>query len=268
MRIAVQNIFDEAIRNRTARASQLWRALDAYLAVAGGNDVEVNQHFLERSTNQVYNRYCEHRNEEYLVQALRRREQEGAAAAVVVCIADPGVQEARSILQIPVVGAGEAAIAAAQFLGKRFAIVVVRPEVVPMVERRLDFLHAYGRAIARPVRAIEHWSYDNLIDAFESSSDLLLDEFTRVARGCVADGADVIVSGCAYVGPLLTRRGVFKVPDSEVPIVDCTASAIQMAAMMARARRTMPESFRPSRAPHSPYSPPEYELQEPFTTAA
>jgi len=256
VRVVVQHIFTEGIPDRTARAATLWRALEAYLSLFAQDGIELRQHFLTESTSQVYNRYYEHKNEEHILEALQRIEYQGADAAVVACAADPAVHEARSILRMPVVGAGESAIALAQFLGKRFAIVVVRPEVVPMVERRLDYLHCYGRAIHRPVRPLQHWSYDNLIDAFEDRNRLLLQEFDAVARECIADGADVIVSGCAYVGPLLTVKGLTRIPDTGVPVVDCTAAAIHMAIAMARLQATIP-SLQPSRAPHSPYSSPE-----------
>jgi allantoin racemase len=256
MQLTVQHIFTEHIQNRTPRSALLWQALDKYFGRLADDSEQIEQKFVKRSTNQVYNRHYEHENERYIVESLQEVERSGADAAVVACIADPGVHEARSILRIPVAGAGEASVAFSQFVGRRFGIVVVRPEVVPMVERQLDRLQCYGRAIPRPVRPIRHWSYDNLIDAFEGESDLVLEEFERVSRECIADGADVIISGCAYVGPLITQRGLTEIPGTGVPVIDCTAAAIEMAISMARMHRAIP-TFGPSRAEHSPYSYPE-----------
>jgi allantoin racemase len=268
VRITIQHIFDNQVPEKTARAANLWKALDSYLGRFASYRVELEQMFLERSTGEVYNRFYEHQNETYIVESLAGVEEDGSDAAVIACIADPGLGQARSLLSMPVVGAGEASLALSQFLGKRFAVVVVRPEVVPMVERRLDALQAYGRAIPRPVRSIEQWSYDNLVDGFEDRNSLILDEFERVARECITDGADVIVSGCAYVGPLITEKNLLEIPGTGVPVIDCTGAAIEMAILMARMRTALP-GLGPSRALHGPYClPKSSELQRPQVAAS
>jgi hypothetical protein len=110
---------------------------------------------------------------------------------------------------------------------------------------------------------MRRWDYDSLIDCFRGRDSSVVDDFVEVAHGLIADGADIIIAGCAYVGPLLTTRGIVQVPGTGVPIIDCTAASIQMAVLMARLR-SVAASLGPSRAPHSPYCPPRAGAEVPF----
>ena len=62
---------------------------------------------------------------------------------------------------------------------------------------------------------------------------------SQVARGCVADGADVIVIACCGTGPLLSRAGFNKlvVGDQVVPVLDPMMVAAKMAETMADVRK-------------------------------
>ena len=51
--------------------------------------------------------------------------------------------------------------------------------------------------------------------------------FFNVARGCIADGAEVIIVGCGGLGPLLVLQGVTRVDN--VPIIDSVTCALIMA---------------------------------------
>ncbi len=63
--------------------------------------------------------------------------------------------------------------------------------------------------------------------------------FEKAALSCIADGADVILVGCAYFGPLLRRAGYTHVADTGVPVVDSATVAIKyLEAMMEIARIT------------------------------
>ncbi len=58
-----------------------------------------------------------------LMAALRRGEAQGADAAVIACFDDTGLDAARSLASIPVLGLCESALMTAGFLAQRFSVV-------------------------------------------------------------------------------------------------------------------------------------------------
>lgn len=60
---------------------------------------------------------------------------EGFEAIIVSCAEDPGVEEARKILPIPIIGAGESTAALAMFFGNRPAALGITAELPKVFER-------------------------------------------------------------------------------------------------------------------------------------
>ena len=86
-------------------------------------------------------------------------ERRGSDAIIVACFDDPGVDAARSIATIPVIGICEAAMRMASLLGHRFTIVTTQAISLPAME---GLIHRYGmesrgraRAAGVPVLALE-----------------------------------------------------------------------------------------------------------------
>lgn len=168
-----------------------------------------------------------------IVEQVIAAEKEGYDAAVVGCFLDPGVVEARSVVSIPVVGPGEATLHYACLLGNKFGIVTLDDRQVVSAEEVL--LRHYGlenRAISRAVRSIELPSYDVFTRGLKEPhmvASAVLDQ----AKHCVADGAEVVVVGCAGLGPECTVSGANKVPEGDVPVLDCITVALKIAEIMA-----------------------------------
>jgi allantoin racemase len=134
---------------------------------------------------------------------------------------------------IPVVGIGEASMLLACSLGYKFAIVTVAPGVIPTIELDLRMYGLQDRAIYRPVRSLDPSSDTELL--LESVTDphkRLIPNFERVARQCIEDGAEVIIVGCGYYGPILTMHGYNEVPGTGVPVLDCSAAGLKMAEVL------------------------------------
>lgn len=78
--------------------------------------------------------------EEYLsipgtVKQVVQAEKEGYLGVIIGCFGDPGLDAARELVNIPVVGPGETSMLVASMLGHRFSIVTVLESVVPSLER-------------------------------------------------------------------------------------------------------------------------------------
>jgi allantoin racemase len=68
-----------------------------------------------------------------LGQAMER--EDGVAAILVSCVADPGVAELREVVRVPVIGAGSAAAAAALAMGRPVGALGITDQVLPPIAR-------------------------------------------------------------------------------------------------------------------------------------
>lgn len=234
----------------------LWDVLERTIAPALSRDTTIEHRYPKHSGNFTRSLYAEHLNSVLMMDEAMRAERDGFDGVFFGCWNDP-LWEAREILSIPVASVGEQSMLAALAIGQRFAIVTVSGKTAVAIERDLLLYGLRERAIVRPVRSITPESDAALLlSAVSGAHDEIVSRVDAVARTCIADGADVILVGCAYYGPLLRRAGHTHVSGTRVPVVDSTTVAIKyLEAMVGVAHatgvvKTGGASFRsPERAP-------------------
>ncbi len=143
-------------------------------------------------------------------------------AAIIACFGDPGLDAAKELLDVPVLGISEAAFHAACMFGRRFGIVSFTAALRPMFE---DVLAHHGLAArCAGFRMGPPFAGDPGRVA-EERRDLLLD---LCRQSVEQDGAEaVILAGgpLAGIAPALA-------PHVAVPLVDGTAAAVRLAEAM------------------------------------
>lgn len=144
-------------------------------------------------------------------------------AAVVACFGDPGVEAARELLDVPVIGISEAAFHAACLLGRRFGVVSFTAALKPMFVDCLERAGLSGRCAG--FRMGPAFSGDPGRVA-EERRDLILE----LCRASIEqDGAEVVILAggpLAGLAPVLAK-------DVPVPLVDGTAAGVRLAAALA-----------------------------------
>lgn len=140
-----------------------------------------------------------------------------ADAHVIACFGDPGLDAAREVARGPVVGIAEAAMRTALYLGRGFSVVTTLARTAGRAE---ELAHRYGAAHAcRRVRACE---VPVLALEDPSARSAILAE----CRDAVAaDGADVVVLGCAGMADLCA----WLTGEVGVPVLDGVAAATRAA---------------------------------------
>ncbi len=207
----------------------VWDLLRKYFTKVARPDNEVTIRHAAVSGNYVRSLHTELLNNPAVVENVIVGEQEGFDAAVLGCWADP-LWEAREAADIPVVSIGEASMLFACSLGYKFAVITVAPGVIPTIELDLRMYGLQERAIYRPVRSLDPPSdLELLLESVEDPRKRMIPNFERVARQCIADGAEVIVVGCGYYGPILSMHGYNEIPGTGVPVLDCSAAGLKMA---------------------------------------
>lgn len=204
------------------------------------SDTEVAIRPIAKGSELPLNPYFEMLIDAQVVEGVIQAEQAGYDAAMIGCYLDPGLRESRCVTEFPVTGASQSAMILAQLLGGKFACVTVADIAIPRLEQNLRLYGLEDCAISyRPIRSIplgwgELWPL--MVDSYRNDGGRLIEEFEKVALGCIADGADVIITGCAWMGPPLSLMGYRHVANTGVPVVDCAAAGLAMAETLARMR--------------------------------
>lgn len=153
-----------------------------------------------------------------LLKEIARGEAEGAEAAIIACFDDTGLDAARAMADIPVIGICEAALSVTAFIAQRFTIVTTMERSRLPVEH---LVHRYGMGACCKVRAADI-PVLSLEDPASNAGERLRAE---IRLALTEDRAEAIVLGCAGMADLTAElRAEFG-----VPVIDGVAAAVKQA---------------------------------------
>ncbi len=164
---------------------------------------------------------------QFILDNALRAEAEGYDVFAVGSVQDPGLEEARALLDIPVVGYGEAAMHFACTLASRFVVVAFQAGFDQMMDLRVKRLGLAERAL--PTVLME--ATFNEVGQAQSDPARLVERFSETARQAIRQGAEAIIPGQLYLSEAVARAGVTRI--DEVPIMDALACTLKMAEAMA-----------------------------------
>ncbi|MFJ3370183.1 aspartate/glutamate racemase family protein [Pseudomonas sp. NPDC086251] len=205
----------------------LWNTIHDTVGGALAKGTQLDFRFLDNSGGFTRSLYAEHLNSVLMVEAAIKAQADGYDGVFLGCWNDP-LWETREMLDIPVASVGEQSMLAALAMGQRFAVITVSDKTAVAIERDIIGYGLTERCIRQPVRSIQPFSDAQLLlEAIHSPAERFIPRLEAVARQCIADGADVILVGCAYYGPLLRRAGYRQVQGTLVPVVDSSTVALK-----------------------------------------
>jgi allantoin racemase len=147
---------------------------------------------------------------------------DGAAGIFINTFGDYGLAELKSALGIPVVGAGEAAMALAATLGRRFAIVTIWPTSLRFIfDERLAACGMQDRcvdvvSVLDQTEMGRRGDAEDPVLAMRAGKAAVVDRIITAAEGIIARGADTVVLGCTCMAPVAGDLAA-RLP---VPVVD------------------------------------------------
>jgi allantoin racemase len=153
-----------------------------------------------------------------LLAAIAAGEREGADAAVIACFDDTGLDAARAMARIPVLGLCESALATAGFIAHRIGVVTTLERSLAPIEM---LVRRYGMAQRVRVRAA-----DIPVLSLEDPTSGARGKLEReIARALEEDRAEAIVLGCAGMADLARALQ----SQLDVPVIDGVAAAVRQA---------------------------------------
>jgi allantoin racemase len=149
--------------------------------------------------------------------ALTRPVQERPDAYVVACFGDPGLDEVRRLVDVPVLGIAQAAMHAAALTSGTFSVVTSTSATVP---RGWELGKSYT-----PSQCLGVYACDIPVLTIDSDPDTVGPIGDHCEAALAADGSRAIVLGCAamakFARPLTQRLGV--------PVIDGVVAATLLA---------------------------------------
>jgi len=178
-------------------------------------------------------------HKQQFVDAALRAQEEGYDAFLIATVPDTGFEEIRSLVDIPVVGFGNASVAFAATLGARVGIVNFIDALQPQLQRNM---RAYGFGdLVGPIVSLGR-QFGDVLSGYTDPGPLI-DAFTEAVGAAIAEGAEVIIPGEGPLNVFLAGHGVSRVDD--VPVID--SLAVGLATCETRARMYAASGLRPSR---------------------
>jgi allantoin racemase len=166
---------------------------------------------------------------QFPLQALNA-EREGFDAFAACTLPDPMLREARSLVDIPVVGAGEVCFSAAAAGGRKFGMLLF---IDRMAERYKEQIRAMGlEANCVGVEPVG-FTFKDAMAGFKNPG-VIMDRFDIAARRLIAAGARAIIPGEIPLNVLLASIGKRDVDG--VPLLDSLALTLQAAERAPRER--------------------------------
>jgi len=193
-------------------------------------DTQVDYVSLDRGPEHLSYRYYESLIIPDVLHKLKSLEKENYDAAVIGCFYDPGLREAREILnRMAVTAPGEASFHLATTLGNNFSIIVMQAKGIPRVRENLAH-HGFKNKLAS-IKVLGMGVLDLHKDE-NYTFDLIQSKCTEAVAN---DYAEAIVLGCTM------QFGFFERLQKSlgVPVIDALVASLKYAELLAELKKRL-----------------------------
>ncbi len=152
-----------------------------------------------------------------LLQEIAKGEAAGAHGVVIACFDDTGLDAARALATVPVVGICESALAAAGMIATKISVVTTLSRSLVPIE---GLVRRYGFA----ERARVHASDIPVLTLEDPASGARSILRTAIKAALESDGSDAVVLGCAGMANLARDLSA----EFSVPVIDGVTAGVKM----------------------------------------
>lgn len=156
----------------------------------------------------------------------------GFDAFALSTLPEPGLREIRAMVDIPVVGYGEAAMRDACSRARRFGVLVFIDELAELVAE-----NARRHGLGENFVAARHvgFRFADVLAGF-ADPEPLIERFRVAARALLSEGAEAIIPGEAPLNVLLARHGIVEVDGA--PVIDSLGAWVRQAETLVDLKRS------------------------------
>lgn len=218
-----------------------------------GHTTQVDVHFLEKTGGMgTQYHYLEHLQVSEVLENVEKAVEQGYDAFAIGHFTDSGLQEAREIASIPVLGLGEASMLLACMMGKKFSLVGINPKSLAYVS---ELVHTYGldhrlagtEAMAFDPSLLEQGFHDVQI------RQRIVESFNKAAQITVKRGGEVIIPAGGVAMAVMAVAGVH-LTTCGASILNGIAGLVKMSEMAVHMNQFMDGHFTSKRMSYAPPS--------------
>jgi Asp/Glu/hydantoin racemase len=168
-----------------------------------------------------------------IVENAIRAEREGYDAVAISCFLEPGLEAARSVVDIPVVSSCETALLISSAIGRAFGFLTL-DEIIARELRELIRRYSYQDRVII-IAAMDPPITEHQLDKAFTGSPEFVKEFSLQADRLITAGADLIIPAEGVLNTALVRNEVHKI--DRTPVLDSYGSLLAFAEMLVKLRR-------------------------------
>ena len=178
----------------------------------------------------------------------------GYDAFLVGNVGDPGLQAAREIANIPVLGLGETSVHLACMMGRSFSLVTINDK---FTQRIVDNIDRYG--LSGRLAAVSRMKVERLLNLDAGFRDpaarkSIVAQFMKAADANIDAGAEVIIPAGGVVMALLADAGIHDAGRG-TPILNGITALVKSAEAVVKLNRIMGGRFTSKRLFYAPPGP-------------
>ncbi len=193
------------------------------------NNILSNNHIdvygVKTIIQEIEYKYVEYLNKREIIENMIKAEKRDYDAIVLGCFLDPGLQEARGVVDIPIASLGESSLLFACILGKKYSIITYNEKLVDLYKRNII---SYGLQSRVSEIGVMEGGLDIFEEAFNNPTSII-ESFIEASKKMVDRGAEVIIPGCGLLNLLLVKNNIYTIEEKGVPILDCVGLTLLMA---------------------------------------
>jgi Asp/Glu/hydantoin racemase len=169
-----------------------------------------------------------HEVETGLLRLLPHLERSGTAAAIVGCCYDPAVRVAREVVDMPVIGPFEAALALSPYFAQSISVLTDSKKTASWL---IGNVRLYGRADGVTVDWIDGLAVSDMPRSPQRVADAIAAKVPEILR---RDRTEAVIVGCTTMAACweVSLQAGWK-PPSPIPVIDPNLTAIKVAAALA-----------------------------------
>ena len=191
---------------------------------AARQGTELSHVMLERGPASIESEYDEAMALPDTLRQVQKAQADGTDAIIINCASDPGLDAARELSSIPVVGVAQAAFSLATVLAQKFSVVAILERDIPDLDRMFRLYGVLDRVAS--VRVMDM----PVLELFKDRKKAICAMTDAALLALREDRAEAITFDCTGLSGIVTEiKSNLAAEGFEVPVIDPVAASMKLA---------------------------------------
>ena len=194
-------------------------------------DTELSHTIIERGPASIESEYDEALALPDTLRLVEKAQGEGMDAVIINCASDPGLDAARELVSIPVVGVAQAAFSLATVLAQKFSVVAILERDIPDLDRMFRVYGVLDRVASVRVMNIP------VLDLFKDRERSVRAMTDTALLALKEDRAEAVTFDCTGLSGIVGDiKSNLAAEGFNVPVIDPVSASVKLAESLVELR--------------------------------